>query len=104
MSDTTVADVAAEAFGYRPPMKGLIGSGFEQIVAYQRASEVLKALGIDPSTPIDVLRSRLRIGERSEQAAKIGFSSTPNDPRGLYGKGWAECLCWLRAVDTKETP
>jgi hypothetical protein len=66
---------------------------------------VLAILCIDPTTPIDVLRSRLRIGERAEQCvlADFGVVTVPNSEFTREDTA-ADFLVWLRAVDTKETP
>lgn len=55
-SDESVVNVAARAYGYDPSMPGLIGSGLSRIIAYQRASDILRALGI----PLHLGASTLR--------------------------------------------
>lgn len=49
-------DVVASALGYTPPIDGLLGSGLSKMLAYQRASEVLKALGLPLDVPAETVR------------------------------------------------
>lgn len=55
MSDRAV-DVVARTLGYDQPRKGLLGSGLSQIIAYNRASDVMRALGL----PLDVTAEAVR--------------------------------------------
>ena len=49
-------DVAARAIGFTPGVHGLIGSGLSEIIAYDKAAAVLKALGVPLDLPSDRLR------------------------------------------------
>ena len=56
LPDESVVNVAARAYGYQPSTPGIIGSGLSQIIAFQRASAILKALGV----PLHLSASTLR--------------------------------------------
>lgn len=52
----TVVDVVATAIGYDQPRDGLLGSGFSRMLAYQRAGDICKALGVPTDLDADKLR------------------------------------------------
>jgi hypothetical protein len=52
----SVADVIARTIGFQPGVDGLIGSGLSRILAYNRAADIAKALGIAPTLSADTLR------------------------------------------------
>ena len=52
----TVVDVIARTIGYQPGVDGLIGSGLSRILAYNKAADIAKALGVAPTLPVDHLR------------------------------------------------
>ena len=54
---SSVVDVIAAAWGYRPPIDGLIGSGLEKMIAYQRAREAADALGLPPDLDVETVRA-----------------------------------------------
>lgn len=54
--DESVANVVARVIGFTEPTAGLIGSGLSQIIAYNRAGEILKALGLNPLLSVAKLR------------------------------------------------
>lgn len=80
--ERTVTDVIADAIGYRRPTKGLIGSGFEQMLAYQRASDIVKALGLPLDLSADVLRrwASDEVGHLGPRAV-AGVAETPAEEK-----------------------
>lgn len=86
MSDEqpTVVDVIARSLGYDPPSDGLIGSGFSRMLAYQRAADACRALGL----PLDVSAAALEAAVRAVAAQDVApvadqapdLPSTSNHP------------------------
>jgi hypothetical protein len=56
VTDRTVVDVVADSLGYDRPREGLIGSGLSRMLAYQRAADAVKALGLPLDLSADTLR------------------------------------------------
>lgn len=92
MSDTrTIRDVLAKKIGWvQQPVEGLIGSSLEQQIAYRKATDYLKALGLDPETVLE------RMCETCEGAGRIKGPSFGPMTRGFTlppcpdcdGSGW----------------
>lgn len=55
-SDESVVNVVARTLGYDEPIDGLIGSSLSKMIAFQRASDILRALGV----PLHLGASKLR--------------------------------------------
>jgi hypothetical protein len=52
----TVADAIASALGYTKPIDGLLGSGYEMQLAYQRAETIANALGLSVTLDVETVR------------------------------------------------
>lgn len=52
-----VVDVIARTVGFDPPQPGLIGSGLSQMMAYDRAAAICRAIGVPMTLDVDVLRA-----------------------------------------------
>lgn len=55
-AEETCRDVIARTLGFRQPTQGLLGSGLERMLAFQRATDIIDALGLPRDLPADVLR------------------------------------------------
>lgn len=69
----TVVDVAARAIGFDPPRDGLLGSGLSKILAYARAADVVRALGL----PLDLPAEKLRRWAAGEVTHIAGEATVP---------------------------